>query len=136
MLEQPLKSRTIKTVVQKGLATEKPPVIDFAMLLNQHTSIVKRLDRIEQQLDYMISLPQQPELAAPAKKNNTPEPVKSIPMWEQSDEERPKRIVQKADKKPSKGKLALVIVFLAIILLAGIYLYWSSTQGYIFFWNA
>lgn len=129
MSEQPLKPRTIKTTVQKEPIAEKPPVLQV-----QYDAIIQHLISIEGQLDYIIAQPQTKPKPADPVPDTAQKMEKSLGVWEQTPQEK-KGQVKPVKKKSGKGTI-IFLVILGIVILVGIYLAWSYTQGYTFFWNA
>ncbi len=133
MAEQPGKSRTIR-IKKQG---ETPPVVDNAMLLNQYTAIITWLKNISGQLDYIISQPQQPKPNTQSGEPSVEEFKKVTAIWERPEKERLQLNKEKLAKtKPSKGKFYLALIILGIIVLVGVYLWYSYSQNYIFFWQS
>jgi len=129
MPEQPLKSRTIKTAVQKEATV---PAVDNAMLINQYTAIITYLKNIQEQLDFLIAQPQaKPKPVDPVQKME-----KSLGIWEQTPAEKKEQGKKEIAKKKSSKGMIIFLITLGIIILAGIYFAWGYTQGYTFFWNA
>ena len=129
---QPLKSRTIKTTVQKETSKEALPVVDNAMILAQYTAIMNGINFLKEQLDYAISQPQtKPKFADPIQKME-----KSLGVWEQTPQEKREQDKKETVKKKSSKGTIIFLVILGMAILAGIYFAWAYTQEYTFFWNA
>ena len=132
-----LKPRVIKTTVPP----KEPTKPNGAVLTAQYNAIMQHVLNIETQLDYIISQPLKPPLKSnpgvkPPIRESAPvgniEPVKSTPVWQQPDKQ-PLKTVKEPKKKSGKGLVIFMVVFVALILLA-VYLFWSASHGYVFFW--
>lgn len=132
MSEQADKPRIIKIKQQK----EMPPAINEPMLITQYTAIIQGINFIKEQLDFLLSQPQgsKPKMESGGEPEQKLE--KATAIWEQTEKERLQPSKEKpVKKKSSGGKIWLVLVILVILALVGVYLLYSYSHGYVFFWQ-
>ncbi|MCJ7805222.1 hypothetical protein MUP46_01080 [Patescibacteria group bacterium] len=139
MLEQSDKPRILKIKQQK----ETSPAINEPMLITQYTAIIQGINFIKEQLDFLISQPQNSKPKAETGGEPEHKLEKATAIWEQTERERlqqnSERLQQKKEKqvkkKSSGRKVYLVLVILVILALVGVYLWYSYSHGYVFFWQ-